>query len=247
MKCLPRTRPNRVREAMREGRHATVLHMTFPSPNLIEMLGMLDFDAVYLDGEHGVFDGHDIEAACRAAEISDLTVLMRVPCNQPWAIGAALDRGVQGIIVPHVETAADVRAAVDACFRPPLGRRSDGGARADRYRVSPPDSGTLSPVNENTLLSIQIESAVAIENLSDILSVGGVDYLTVGRNDLLASYSACLDPADAERRCRDAVGLVRSAARQAGIPMKEEVMRIARIRDFLLEGGRRFLEENSGR
>ena len=47
--------PNRIKAAMRAGRKACGYGLTFPSPWVIDILGKLDFDYVFIDGEHGPF------------------------------------------------------------------------------------------------------------------------------------------------------------------------------------------------
>ena len=47
---------NRVKAAMRAGRKAYGYNLSFPSPWVIDILGKLDFDFVFIDGEHGPFD-----------------------------------------------------------------------------------------------------------------------------------------------------------------------------------------------
>jgi hypothetical protein len=45
--------PNRVKAAMRAGRKSYGFNLFFPSPWVIDILGNLDFDLVFIDGEHG--------------------------------------------------------------------------------------------------------------------------------------------------------------------------------------------------
>src|SRR5271165_5003082 len=52
----PMKQPNRIKAAMRAGRKAFGYGLTFPSPWVIDILGTLDFDYVFIDGEHGPFD-----------------------------------------------------------------------------------------------------------------------------------------------------------------------------------------------
>ena len=46
--------PNRVKAAVRAGRKACGYNLSFPSPWMIDILGKLDFDFVFIDGEHGM-------------------------------------------------------------------------------------------------------------------------------------------------------------------------------------------------
>lgn len=241
MRALPSVRQNRIRQAMEGGRRARGFHMIFPSPNIIELLGSLDFDFVYLDGEHGCFELSDIEEACRAAEISDITVAARVPTDT--SVGPYLDRGVQSIIVPHVKTAEQARQVVDATFFRPKGMRSNGGARADRYWLPIDDyEAHFEAVNANTTLTIQIEDREAVDNLADILTVQGIDYYTIGKNDLSSSYGMPRLATGFPPELRELVAGLEKSVRDAGFPMKDDVMTLARVKDLLVKGGRNFLD-----
>ena len=55
--------PNRVKSAMRAGRKAYGYNLSFPSPWVIDILGNLDFDFVFIDGEHGPFGLDQLEDA----------------------------------------------------------------------------------------------------------------------------------------------------------------------------------------
>src|SRR5947208_9995564 len=71
--------PNRVKAAMRAGRKAYGYNFSFPSPWVIDILGKLDFDFVFIDGEHGPFGLDQLEDLCRTAERHNLTTIARVP------------------------------------------------------------------------------------------------------------------------------------------------------------------------
>src|SRR3954466_3161962 len=67
--------PNRIKAAMRAGRSAYRYSLSFPSPWVIDILGKLDFDYVFIDGEHGPFGLDQLEDLCRTAERYNLTPL----------------------------------------------------------------------------------------------------------------------------------------------------------------------------
>jgi 2-keto-3-deoxy-L-rhamnonate aldolase RhmA len=56
--------PNRVKAAMRAGRKAYGYNLSFPSPWVIDILRKLDFDFVFIDGEHGPFGLDQLEDLC---------------------------------------------------------------------------------------------------------------------------------------------------------------------------------------
>ena len=108
--------PNRVKAAMRAGRKAYGYNLSFPSPWIIDILGKLDFDFVFIDGEHGPFGLDQLEDLCRTAERHNLTTVARVPDIGSSTILRYLDRGIMGILGPHIATKADARQLVQACY-----------------------------------------------------------------------------------------------------------------------------------
>ena len=71
--------PNRVKAAMGAGRKAFGYNLSFPSPWVIDILGKLDFDFVFIDGEHGSFGLDQLKDPCRTAERHNVTTIARVP------------------------------------------------------------------------------------------------------------------------------------------------------------------------
>ena len=69
---------NAVKAAAANGQTIRGIHLTFPAPNIIEILTPVGLDFVYLDGEHGNFDVRDIELGCIVAERHGLTPIARV-------------------------------------------------------------------------------------------------------------------------------------------------------------------------
>src|SRR5687768_4677877 len=114
-------RLNTISKSIATGVPARGFHMNAAVPAQIEILGGLDFDFVFLDAEHGSFEIAEIEHCCRAAELYDLTVVARVPGCDPNLISRYLNAGVQGIVVPHVDTVAEAQSAIASCRYAPQG------------------------------------------------------------------------------------------------------------------------------
>ena len=144
-------RQNKLRAAMDAGRIAKGFHMNFCAPGLIEVLGNLPFEFVYLDAEHGHFELEHIIHSCMAAEIYDLSVVCRAPRVDPNLVSQYLNAGVQAIIAPHISNKAEAEAAVDACFMEPLGHRANGGSRSNRFWHAVDNlEAAMEEVNKNT-------------------------------------------------------------------------------------------------
>src|SRR6267142_6838819 len=116
--------------AIRTGRKAYGYNLSFPSPWVIDILGKLDFDFVFIDGEHGPFGLDQLEDLCRTAERHNVTPIARVPDIGSSTILRYLDRGIMGILGPHIATETDARQLVRACYFGPVGERSFGANRA---------------------------------------------------------------------------------------------------------------------
>ena len=172
----------RERLARRERLLGTLL--TLPSPEIAELIAGTGFDWLFIDMEHGLLDFEVVQRMVATAG-SSCPCLVRVAYNEPILIGKALDSGAAGIIVPHVSTPEDARAAVHAAKYPPAGARSIGVGRAQGYgrRLQEAIAGD----NEATIVVAQIEHADAVPNIEAIVGVRGVNAVFVGPFDLSAS------------------------------------------------------------
>src|SRR2546427_4744276 len=94
----------RVKDRLVAGQTATVIAPFASSAGLVELLGHMGFDGVFLDGEHGPAGWEAVEDMARAADLAGYSSVMRVQSNDAATITRALDRGVSGIQVPHVNT-----------------------------------------------------------------------------------------------------------------------------------------------
>jgi 4-hydroxy-2-oxoheptanedioate aldolase len=174
-------RPNRVKDKLAAGEVAIVLSGT-NDPDLIDQLGPLAPDGIWLEGEHGGVDYADLGNLTRACDLWGMTSIVRVMANDYATIYRTLDRGAQGIVVPHVNTRAEGEAVVAAGKFAPLGQRgmftSRQGFGVDDY---------FHRANDQSLLIVLIEDIVAVGNLHEILKVDHVDVFFVAPNDLATS------------------------------------------------------------
>lgn len=179
---------NRMKAKLLAGEPAFGVSVMIPSPQLVEMLGAFGFDWVLLDCEHGTLTLESVELMAMAAEASGMTPIARPATRSADHILQVLDRGVMGVQVPHVNTAADARAVVRAVKYHPAGQRGlAAGTRAAIYDAHGSMADYVRTANEQTLIAIQLEEREAIENLDELLGVEGVDVFFVGPSDLSQS------------------------------------------------------------
>jgi 4-hydroxy-2-oxoheptanedioate aldolase len=177
-----------MKEKLKAGEPVFGASVMFPSPQIVEMLGAFGFDWVLLDCEHGALTPDAVEVMAMAAQASGMTAIARPATRSADHILQVLDRGVMGVQVPHVNTAADAREVVEAVKYHPLGRRGlAAGTRAAIYDAHGTMADYVRAANEATLIAIQLEERAAIENLDELLQVPDVDVFFIGPSDLSQS------------------------------------------------------------
>jgi 2-keto-3-deoxy-L-rhamnonate aldolase RhmA len=176
---------NRAKRLVREGGMAFGTYVGgIADPQIVELIGHAGFDAAFIDLEHTSFDLRDVQLMVMAAERVGVTPIVRPPGFDPAFLLRLLDMGVQGIQLPHVNSAADARAAVQAVRYAPLGARGmASGTRASDYgKVAPKDH--MEQSNREIMLAIMIEELSALDEIDQIASTEGVDLVVVGPADM---------------------------------------------------------------
>lgn len=176
---------NRAKEKLLAGQQALGVSVMIPSPHVIDMIGKLGFDWVLIDREHGAISRESMELMIMAANASGITPIVRPPSSSPEAILEALDSGAMGIQIPHVSTAETARQIVQAAKYHPLGGRGLAvGTRSAGYGFGFSMEHYVRDANEQTLICVQLEDRLALENLDEIAQVDGIDVIFIGPSDL---------------------------------------------------------------
>ena len=181
-------RQNTLKAKLQQGKAVFGVMITFPSAPVVEMLGCLGFDWALLDNEHGSITVDNSEDLIRAAELAGIAPIVRPAANKPEIIAPYLDRGAWGVQVPHVNTADEARAAVDAAKYYPEGHRGIfSRGRPANYGFSGATADYIADANRQTLVCLMLEEVEAIENLESMLQVDGIDVFFIGSGDLSQS------------------------------------------------------------
>lgn len=172
------------------------------------------YDWIMLDDEHTPFAGPQAYETLLAAARVDLAGLVRTRHNHHAEIGVHLSNGARGIFIPHVDTAGQAAAAVQACRFPPDGNLSVPGFFPQYgYRYTPFDEAARR-LNEETTVICMIESPEGVENVEAIAAVPGVDILFIGASDL--TFAAGIHGQYDHQILNDAVQRVCRAAKANG-------------------------------
>jgi 2-keto-3-deoxy-L-rhamnonate aldolase RhmA len=142
------------------------------------------FDSVYIDMEHSSISLETTSALCAGCLGLPVTPLVRVPSHARDWISRVLDGGAQGVLVPHVDDAAQAGAIASAARFPPLGHRSVMGPTPALGYQALPLHEVNNRLNDETLVIVMLETPRAIERADEIAAVPGIDMLLIGSNDL---------------------------------------------------------------
>jgi len=170
-------RPNRAKLKLK--RNEPVIAVSCSDTDTIDTLGSLGVvDCIWVEMEHGPVDWSQLSDISRACDLWGMTSLVRVNTNEPWLVGRALDRGMQAVLAPHVNTREEAEQLVMGAKSTPVGRRSGTG----RQGLGVTDYARMA--NDQTMVVALIEDIVAVNNLDEILTVKGVDCFMVVPGDL---------------------------------------------------------------
>jgi 2-keto-3-deoxy-L-rhamnonate aldolase RhmA len=176
-------------KAMAGTRSAKLGHfiVEFATPGIGHILKSAGCDFVLFDLEHSGFGFETVKSAIRYFEAADLPAIVRVPSREYHHIARAMDMGAEGLMLPMVGSADEVRHIVNSMKYHPVGRRGVALQVAhDRYRPgSVPDK--FAAANQRSTLFCQIETAEGVENADALAAIDGVDCLWVGHFDLSVS------------------------------------------------------------
>jgi 4-hydroxy-2-oxoheptanedioate aldolase len=156
------------------------------SVEIAKAMATAGFDWLFLDMEHGTMSLDACAQISAAALDAGIAPIARVPNGQYSIATRALDNGALGIVMPHVDTAAEAREIVEKLKYPPIGHRSVGGW-GPHYQLGKHSTGdAVNILNASNLTVVMLETPTAIANAAEIAAVSGVDVLLIGSNDLCA-------------------------------------------------------------
>jgi 4-hydroxy-2-oxoheptanedioate aldolase len=174
-------RANKLKEIWARGDAVVNGWLSIPSAFSAEVMSHQGFDSLTIDMQHGVVDYQVAVTMLQGISTTGVVPLARVPWNDPARIMKILDAGAYGVICPMINTRAEAQALVAASKYYPAGYRSWGPVRASIYAGT---DHTPKNANDTLLVIPMIETAEAVKNLDQILSVPGVDAVYVGPSDL---------------------------------------------------------------
>jgi 4-hydroxy-2-oxoheptanedioate aldolase len=206
-------RANRIKKIWKAGGAVVNVWLAIPSAYSAELISHQGFDALTIDLQHGIVDYQDMIAMAQAIATTDTVPIVRVTGLNSAEINKVLDGGAYGVICPLVEERAQAELLVQSVKYPPRGMRSWGPSRGILYG----GSDYFEHADEEIAVFAQIETAKALQNIDEILSVPGIDAAYIGPFDLSISLALGLPTAEPSGTLKAAFAQVLQACRHHGV------------------------------
>lgn len=170
--------------------------LTINHQSVVEIMATAGFEWLCIDIEHSAISISDVLNLIGHIQGNGMQALVRVNENNPVIIKQVMDAGADGVIIPMVNSVHDARKAVASVRYPSKGLRGVGLSRAQNYGIG--FSEYQEWLKNDAVIIAQIEHINAVNELSDIIEVPGIDGIIVGPYDLSASmgYPGEFDRAD---------------------------------------------------
>ena len=176
-------RENRLRTLWKNNQAAVNGWLAIPNSFSAEVMANQGWDTLTVDMQHGLVDDAAMVTMLQAISTTSAVPIVRVPWLEPGALMKALDAGAYGVICPMINTREDAQKLVAWTHYAPRGTRSFGPIRASIYG----GADYAQQANDTIVAFAMIETAQALDNLDDILSVEGLDAIYIGPSDLSLS------------------------------------------------------------
>ena len=179
-------RGNKFRELLKADKPTIGTHIHTTWPSIVEAIGHTGtYDYVEFVAEYGPFDLYAFDDMCRAAELYNMSMMVKVDQEPRGFIAQrAIGSGFQSVLFSDCRSAGEVRECV-AIARPET--PEDGGTYgvATRRFTYMGYGGSMDYVRalRDIVVVIMIEKDGAVQNLEEVLSVPGVDMIQWGGSD----------------------------------------------------------------
>ena len=155
----------------------------------VKALKDFGFDFIIMESEHSLINKETVFEYIRASREMEIPIWLR-PEENSAHFRCYLDAGVNGLMLPQVDTVEEARYAVNQSYFPPIGHRGAGIGMSPylldgQNPAEMPLREIMEYVNNNTFLFPQTESVKGVSNLPGILGLEGITGTMVGTNDLI--------------------------------------------------------------
>ena len=170
---------------MIKNKHRKVAWLTVANEQYCEIFCDYGFDIICIDLEHSQISLSEATKLIRIINLRKKKSFIRLTNKKMSDLNRYLDVGIDGIIVPNVNSIDDLDQIKKNVYYPPNGSRGVGLSRANKFG----DNFNIyfNKVSKKVELISIIESKEAIQNLDSILKYKYLDGIMIGPYDLSSS------------------------------------------------------------
>lgn len=227
---------NQLKEKIKRGEPIVGTVAQLGGGTSIECLGLAGLDFVVIDTEHGPFSVQDAMDYIRAAEVSGITAVVRVPDYTRPSLHRMINCGAKGIIVPCMENMEEMKLLIEQGRLSPRGKhcfpyaRNSGWSQKSKGRLNE----FYEEVNEDVLIIPQCETVGLLNHIEEVMALDDIDGIFLGPYDLSTDMGIpgeFTNPRFLEARAR-----VLKACQNAGKPAISFSPDVAAARKNLADG-----------
>lgn len=231
-------RRNKLREMLKAGQPTICARVNTVWPDIVEIIGHTGaYDYVEFAAEYGPFTLHDLDNFCRAAELYDMSTMIKIDQDpRLYLAQRAIGSGFHSILFVDVRTVEEVEHCVRV-VRPDT--PEDGGlfgAATRRFAYSSSGHAEFSQALRDVVVAVMIEKKVAVDHLEDILAVPGLDMIQWGPSDFTMSSGLSRGSPEVKETERKVV----ETALNMGVAPRIELQNLDNIQYYLDMGVKHF-------
>ncbi len=235
-------RKSKTLQKLRSGEPVFCLKSIYAEPDIVEMMGYMGTDVVWICNEHIGIDPEKLKNVIRAGRAGDIDVMVRRAFGNYDDLIQPLEMGAAGLMIPHCINAEMVQSIVHQTRFHPLGQRGVDGVGGDSRFGTVTGVEYTAGANNETFIMVQIEDAEAVDEIEAIAAVPGIDIIFIGPADLSQSLGC---PGDFRNgKIRDAIKRTVAACEAEGKWCGTSGLDLEYMRE-LLDIGVRFLTVTS--
>lgn len=177
---------NKLKKDLYDGKVCFGTFIASNAPDTVEICGILGFDFVVIDAEHGYVSPETCIPMIRAAEATGMTPLVRVCENSETVLLRTLDVGAHGVHIPQINSVEQAQNAIKYVKYFPQGQRGVSFHRAGGFGIHNIND-YMTQENDETLVIFHCENVLALEHIDEIAATEGLDVIIFGPFDMSQS------------------------------------------------------------
>jgi len=234
-------RHNKLRELLNNNQPTIGTHIHSTWPSVVEAVGHTGlYDYIEFVAEYGPYDLHDLDNICRAAELYDMSAMIKIDAaNRTYVAQRAVGSGFQSVLFSDVVSVEDAQHCIKSVRPATLEDGGEFGAVMRRMSYMGYGGGPdYVQALRDIVVVLMIEKKSAVDQLEEILSLEGVDMIQWGGTD----YSMNVGKAGGRQtpEMKAVERKVFETAVKMGVPPRAEIGSVEEAKYFLDMGVRHF-------